>query len=358
MSSLRILFVGASGYIGGSILDRFLKSTNTALKSATYTALVRRQEHASELAEHGVKPILFTGLEDSDFLRKQASKHDIVVNSADAFKAEAAKALILGLSDGQRQSGTEAIYLHTSGTSSIGEYPVPAASAERWVLSDKDDIYAHLTKLEAQKPYAQRTTDIAVVDTGISVDVKTYIVMSPTIYGEGSGLFNRQTIQVPGIIKRALRRGRTPVHGTGAGNWDHVHIDDLSDLYELILSRLLRGEALPSGKKGIYFSETGYHSWKELSEKIAAVGHDLGGLKTSEVEELDSDEWITTLHAATPASVQAGELGFASWSRSTADLGRSLGWAPKHGDASWEQDVVPTFKATWAKETQHRLTIG
>ncbi|KAF9887690.1 hypothetical protein FE257_009643 [Aspergillus nanangensis] len=352
MSQRRILFIGASGYIGGSILDRFLQSADAAIKSASYTALVRSQDQASKLKEHNVSPILFQGLNDTDILRKYASEHDIVVNSANAFNTDAAKALILGLSDRKKQTGTDTIYLHTSGTSSIGDYPVPTETADRWVLSDaNDDVYAHLTKLEGQRPYAQRTTDIAVVDTGIAANVKTFIVMSPTIYGKGTGLFNQQTIQIPGIIKRALRRGKTPFHSTGAGNWDHVHIEDLSELYELLLSRILAQEAVPSGKTGIYFSENGHYNWREAAEKVATVGRELGALSTSEVEGLGSVEWMTCVDAAATASaVQASELGFASWSRTTADLGRKMSWAPKHGDASWQAHVTPTFKAVWEKK--------
>ena len=225
-------------------------------------------------------------------------------------------------------------------------------TAERWVLSDKDDdVYARLAKLESQKPYAQRTTDVAVVDAGIAASVKTFILMSPTIFGEGAGLFNRRTNQVPSTISRALGRGKAAFHSTGAGDWDHVHIEDLSDLYELVLRRQLRGELPPSGRQGIYFNENGHHNWKEVSERVGAIGRELGALGTSEAEGLGSEEWLVAGGATvTPASLQAHQLGFASWSRTRADLGRSIGWAPKHGEKSWEEHFVPLFRAIWAEQ--------
>ncbi|KAL2822452.1 hypothetical protein BJX63DRAFT_427021 [Aspergillus granulosus] len=347
----RILFLGASGYIGGSVLDRVLKSADAKIKSAAYTVLVRKEEQAAKITKLGVTPVLFNGLDEFDLLRQQAAEHDIVINTADAFNTKAAEALILGLSDGQKKSGREAIYLHTSGTSSVGEYPVPESSHGLRVLKDTDDVYDHLVQLERKKPYAQRTTDVAVVDTGMDAQVKTYIVMSPTIYGLGSGQFNRQSIQVPGVIKRALQMGKAPVHGSGTGDWDHVHIDDLTDLYELILSQALQKKPIPSGRKGIYFNETGYHNWKALSERVASVGQELGALSTKEVDELDSEEWVTCLGGTlTPSKVQAGELGFASWSRTSAELGRNIGWMPKHGETSWEEDILLTFKAIWEQK--------
>jgi hypothetical protein len=55
-------------------------------------------------------------------------------------------------------------------------------------------MYDYLKKREGIETYAQRTTDVAVVETGKKEGVPTTIIMSPTIYGIGSGKFNRLTI--------------------------------------------------------------------------------------------------------------------------------------------------------------------
>jgi len=44
---------------------------------------------------------------------------------------------------------------------------------------------------------------VVVVETGLHADVKTYIIMSPTIYAEGSGFFNTHSIQIPTMIRSA-----------------------------------------------------------------------------------------------------------------------------------------------------------
>jgi hypothetical protein len=41
--------------------------------------------------------------------------------------------------------------------------------------------------------------------------------MSPTIYGLGTGLFNRHSIQLPIIICSAIKAGFVPVLGPGYG---------------------------------------------------------------------------------------------------------------------------------------------
>jgi nucleoside-diphosphate-sugar epimerase len=163
--------------------------------------------------------------------------------------------------------------------------------------------------LNAAFPYEQRTTDLAVVETGLKVNVKTYIVMSADIYGKGTGEFNTLTIQVPGLIRSAIREGQGWAIESGNGVWNHVHVTDLALLYEIILSKLLIGEALPSGENGLLFSENGEHTWSEIAKGIAEAGFKLGKLKTDKVKSLSLEEASTTLGWG---NIQWTESGFAS----------------------------------------------
>ena len=73
-----------------------------------------------------------------------------------------------------------------------------------------------------------------------------------------------------------------------------MHVEDLVRLYEEILGRVLSGEGAPSGEEGMYFVESGEHSWKEISERVADVGYELGVLKSKEVRKVglgDSKGW-------------------------------------------------------------------
>jgi nucleoside-diphosphate-sugar epimerase len=79
-----------------------------------------------------------------------------------------------------------------------------------------------------------------VFETGVELGVKTYIVMPPTIFGIGTGLLNKLSIQAPTILRSAIKAGQAEVIGDGKAQWDHVHIADLVLLYELILSKLLK----------------------------------------------------------------------------------------------------------------------
>lgn len=175
--------------------------------------------------------------------------------------------------------------------------------------SDKDDIYSYLKKREEAGPFPQRTTDVEVVETGLQEDVKTYTLMSPTIFGLGTGLFNKLSIQVPFFIRGAIEAKRAQVIAEGSSVWSDIHIDDLANMYKLLISKILNGETIRSGKQGIYFTETDEHSWLEVSKAVAKAGRELGVLDTEEVQSLSleeaADKWVGGNQVFT-------ELGFAS----------------------------------------------
>jgi len=133
--------------------------------------------------------------------------------------------------------------------------------------------------------------------------------MSPTIYGLGTGLFHKTSIQLPTIIRTAIKKGRVDVVGDGTGAWDAVHIQDLTLLYELLLAKVLNGDDVPSGKQGIFFSETGDYTWMQLAEGLANELHNQGILKTTQVEHLSLQE---AARQWGNGSSQYAELGFAS----------------------------------------------
>jgi len=110
--------------------------------------------------------------------------------------------------------------------------------------------------------------------------------MPPAIYGIGTGEFNKLSIQVPRLIRAAIKDGYASMIGEGKGVWSYVHISDLARLYELVLMRVLKGEEVPSGKQGILFTGTGRFEFAELSKGIAGALKSLGVLGSEEVRSL------------------------------------------------------------------------
>lgn len=197
----------------------------------------------------------------------------------------------------------------TSGTSNVADRPITGEYHEkRSPLSDKDDLYSYEKMRDMTVPYAQRTTDIVVIETGLEVNVKTYILMSCSIYGTGPNPLY-QLAHVPILIRLSLETGQVAVVGDGKATWSHVHIADVGRLYKLILAKILDGADIPNGKKGIYFVEAGYHSFLELSQRIAEAGVALRALKTTTLQTLSLVEATEKLDNGWAL---LGEIGWAS----------------------------------------------
>ncbi|KAH6645313.1 NAD dependent epimerase/dehydratase family protein [Truncatella angustata] len=347
MTEVKILIFGATGYIGGSVLASLIKSSDSKIRDCKITAPVRKELHAARLRDLQIESPIFEGLDDLDFIQSIASSHDIVINAASTFYPGVAKAIVQGLEKRQKLTGRQGHLLQTSGTGSVADRRTSQRLVENKVLSDKDDIYEYLKFREHGESFPQRLTDVTTIEAGDAMGVKTYILMSPTIYGPGKGLFNRKSMQIQALVDLAFKEQYTSVVGSGDGEWNHVHIEDMCSLYELIVSRLLKGDELPSNKKGIYFNETGSESWLTVSRNIGKVGKQMGLLPTEEVTHISLEEASTKLSTNLMAniSVDVIELGWASWSRTKADLAREIGWTP----TKTRDDFLATFKELWVE---------
>ena len=84
----KILLTGATGYVGGTVLDHLVKSTDGIIQGLTFDLLVRGEEPAQKLRKaYGdrVNPIQWTGLADTEAIASIASNYDIVVNVGSGF---------------------------------------------------------------------------------------------------------------------------------------------------------------------------------------------------------------------------------------------------------------------------------
>ncbi|RWA11511.1 hypothetical protein EKO27_g3622 [Xylaria grammica] len=346
----RILLTGATGFIGGSVLTQLLDSTSPGLRATPITCLVRGADRAAKLtAAYGdrVNTVLYKDLDDLDIITAVASQHDVVISTTIGYHTPSAHAIIEGLA--QRKGahpGSQPWFIHTSGTSNVSSRPVSGAwldnnSPQGGQFDDvADDVYGYEVARNAVEPYIQRTTELSVVDTGLARDVRTLVVMAPTVYGVGSGLFNRRSVQIPAFIATSLDRGRAVVIGDGKGEWDHVHVQDLAALYEILAVRALgKGEGLPWGKKGIIFAAAGRHSWGEIARGVARACCEAGALPDLPVENLSLADAARLFPEAYlgEADELMVELGLASTGRTIPTVALGLGWKPARGKEEWEQ---------------------
>ncbi|KAJ3335548.1 hypothetical protein HDU93_005071 [Gonapodya sp. JEL0774] len=315
----RVFLTGATGYLGGQILVDFL-ARKDADKFVVAT-LVRGSDRAATLEKLGAVPVL-GDLNDSELIKREASVSDVVIHAADADHVPSATAIIEGLRDRKVKTGKKGIYIHTSGSAicwdiSYGKYIFPK------IYSDLD-----VEAIDAlPDTNLHRNVDLIVRSAGASGDVDTYLVIPPTIYGVGAGPFHKTSIQIPALIRAAIKAGKSQYVGEGVPRWSKVHVADLSNLYSLIVDHALAhpDPSTPHQFQNYYFSETGEYSWKEAAD---AIGKELvlrGKVKSGESTSFENEKVVGEL---------LGPYGMVVWgsnSRTVADRARALGWKPLHG---------------------------
>jgi nucleoside-diphosphate-sugar epimerase len=158
------------------------------------------------------------------------------------------------------------------------------------------------------------------------------------IYGVG-GLFNRKSIQIPTYVRATLDYGRAVVIGDGKGALDHVHVEDLAELYGIAVTEVLErgGRDLPTGMEGIIFSGNGRHTWMEVAQGVADACHEAEKVTDRQVESVSLAEGVKIMASYLDgADEHMVELGLCSNSRSVPSVARRLGWKPERGSEAWQ----------------------
>ncbi|WP_159713598.1 NAD-dependent epimerase/dehydratase family protein, partial [Geminicoccus flavidas] len=193
-------------------------------------------------------------------------------------------------------------FLHTSG-SSIAANDARGEPDER--------IYRRLEEVTPEPEKAARVRVDQRVREAAAVGVRSVVLCNTLIYGHGLGL-NRDSVQIPALVRQAERSGIARHVGRGLNRWANVHVEDMADLYLLALERAKPGS--------FYFVENGEASFKELVQAIADA------LGLGEAQSWPADEAIAEW------GFEKAMFALASNSRVRADLARAeLGWQPRHG---------------------------
>jgi nucleoside-diphosphate-sugar epimerase len=285
---MKIFVTGATGYIGGSVAERLVRSGHTVL------GLVRSPEKASLISERGIDPVVGT-LDDWEVLAGAAATADVVIHAASADHAGSVISLIAAL----ERSGKPLIY--TSGSSIVadsagGDY---AGSV----------VFAEDTYFEPVPFRRPRVEMIRLVrEAGINKGIRTVVICPAMIYGTGRGM-QPDSDQLPKLMALSRQLGAGVYFGKGLNRYSNVYVDDLVDLYLLAL------EKAPAGS--FFFAENGDASFKEIAEMISRVLGFEGRTLSLSVEDVVRQYG------------DAGRYGVTSNSRVSAANARRLGWSPK-----------------------------
>jgi nucleoside-diphosphate-sugar epimerase len=284
---MKIFMTGASGYIGGSVADSLLKAGHSV------TGLARSDGSAAKLRAQGIESVRGE-LSSHSIVRNAARAADAVINCADASDPFVVAAILEGL------AGSGKAFLHTSGSSVIGDKAAGKFSPK---------VFHEDTPADPLPEKVQRVAVDRVVLAAAARGVRSVVLCPCLIYGRGRGV-NDDSIQVPNLIRQAVKSGVPRYIGEGENIWSTVHIDDVASAYLLALDAARAGS--------FYFIENGEARLKSIVESIARL---LGAKRAPESWSVDEAiaEW----------GPQSAWISLGGNSRISAEKARKmLGWKP------------------------------
>ncbi|KAK7427279.1 hypothetical protein QQZ08_006215 [Neonectria magnoliae] len=354
----KILLLGATGYVGGTVLDHLIHSEEPSIKALTFDLLVRNKDATERLRKaYGdrVNPILWKGFADTTFVADTAANYDIIVNTGTGFIAEGAEALVNGLARRAKQGSPVPWILHLSGCSNIADRPLTqTAYPEReWDDEYGRAVYEFLKAADEIDPYPQRSAEIAVLTVAENTGVQAVSLNSPCIFGIGTGLFNQQGFIIPAFMRYVVQHGYGfKLNDTAVFDW--VHVEDLADVFVLLVQTILGREDrgvgyIPSGKSGIISTAVKRVLQTEMMQLCLDAAFASGVLPREDTPKKKEIREVSLQEIAD--EIMDGLVGMAerSWAGHKAFKGtvakKLLGWNPTRLDEAWRQDYVDVLKA-------------
>ncbi|MBI3182490.1 MAG: NAD-dependent epimerase/dehydratase family protein [Myxococcales bacterium] len=209
---MKVFLPGATGYIGSALAGALIRAGHQV------TGLGRSQQRAAPLEARGLT-FLRADLSDARLLEQEAKDHEVTVYAAAEYgphraerDAKAVAAILAGAGAG---AGLK-VFVYTSGVWAIG--PTGERAADESTPVRPNPLVAWRPAVEKQ------------VLEGASSKVRTQVVRPGVVYGGHGGYLG-------GWIRQALEEKRIRVVGDGKNRWPIVHLEDLAELFRLVIDR-------------------------------------------------------------------------------------------------------------------------
>ncbi|RGP81060.1 hypothetical protein FLONG3_849 [Fusarium longipes] len=274
-----ILITGAAGYIGGSVLADLLSRDDMSLRATTFAA-ARNQEQVDQISKIGVKAIQLN-LNDKQAVEDAIIQNeiDIVVNTASAMHPALISNLVGALGKRRQASGSKTYLIHvTTMFTDEGGWPYGE-------VKDSDPILDREREIGYQNPV--REVNRILAEEGKKQGVETFNVAVPMTYGRGRGECRKLSVNNPAMIRTSIKL--KAVHKFEKDeHFGTVHIDDLTDIYVRLVSRILKQEPIPVSNDRYFFAIAHKAHWWKMMDKIAECLYSRG-LVAEPVTKLWSD---------------------------------------------------------------------
>lgn len=312
-----ILIVGATGYIGGTILSHLAANPKYRL-----TAIVRQPEDAESLGTHYSSRIkvITAGIVARETLVQAARLAKVVIyacrNTQDGIDA-----LMEGLASRPRRGPGDAhmdkgVFIMLSAIISLVNPQVPAlGELSGRVFSDVDNAEEIMNLPTTHWHVSQEQ---GFLRKGRESGVMAVVLSLPFALGNGTGAV-RRTSFAHQYIKAIAKMGRPFVLGKGLNKWSWCSVHDVARAVDFLIPRLCMTE--DPDRKHYYYLSSGDFT---VRDEAMAIGKLIGLGGEEEVQELSYAQFKEVM----------SELP-ALWGvscRVRADCLRSAGWEPEDKD--------------------------
>lgn len=261
--------MGATGYLGSAVLSRFI-GPDSAFQITALSRAEDKVERLNKVSPDTLKAVKGSH-QDAEVVEKLASEHDITINCADADDVSIEFELVLnvlklmyfhshtvGPHQGNPQGNVQAqgcywtpthldshlwnrnscrCESHESGLESHNDAePLSIKKQDAKGAYPTETIYSDLRANPSAKPpllyldslpptALHRNVDLAIIEADKNAKIRSFIVLPSTIYGLNKSILaeqeigNRQSQQVPRLIRASIDRRRSGMVGNGQNIW-------------------------------------------------------------------------------------------------------------------------------------------
>ena len=280
---MRTLILGGTGYLGRHLTRHLVQSGHPV------TSFIRRENAAETVRGLGAQPVLGS-LTEPDTLAPSIAEAEAVIFAAQLMLDEERHAVVALL---ERMEGTGKTFIFTSGTSILSR-----ATDGDW----DENSFGEDDPFEPRRQIAPRLEVEQMVRAAAERGVRAMCVRPSLVWGHGGSQILRE------FYHSARSQGAVCYVGRGLNVYSSVHVDDLAEIYRLMIER---------GSPGaLYHAVSGETGFGAIAREIARL---LGvGIRSVTVEE-GCEIWDRFM----------SRIVLSSCSRSRAPRTRTeLGWVP------------------------------
>ncbi|KAF2169250.1 hypothetical protein M409DRAFT_52516 [Zasmidium cellare ATCC 36951] len=279
----RIFVTGATGYIGGTVLDSLVT------RHPEYSITVLLRNVPERFAEQYPNVRIVHGDYDSaDVIIDAVSKVDIVIHNGNSDREPSLNAIVEGLVGKEETS----FLIHLSGTGVLSDWREAKyhGKLNPKIWSDIDDIDEIWSRPGGE---LHRNTEkiLQAASKKHGDKLKIAVMCPPDIYGRGHGPGRRRSAYFPFFWKDIMTVGAPFYAEDGANTRSFVHIDDLMEIYLRVVEAAAAGGAGAGwGKEGYYFATTQEASQIDIATATAQVLRARGAIQQDKPLRLPKEQ--------------------------------------------------------------------